>query len=340
MSGKVGEGRVERMKAAFVGINPGTFDRVYAEKQKEALAQRVELLDGVITDIRDPKLRDVEAIFSTWGMPAPDEAEIHEHLPKLKYVFYAAGTVQVFARPFLNCGVRVFSAWQANAVPVVQFAFSQILLALKGYFPAQAAARTNRARASEIAGHYPGVFDVKVGLLGCGAIGSRLAEMLKPMDVEVMVFDPFLSDERAGQLHVKKAEMDEIFAECDVVSNHLANLPATVGIIKREHLLSMKPCSTFINTGRGPQLDEKDLYDMLTADPTRWALLDVMTDEENSDFNPLNKLPNCLISPHIAGSTGREVRRMANYMIEAYDLVTNGKVCDYEVSLDMLDTMA
>lgn len=328
------------MKAAFIGANPSTFDRVYGEKQRAALEGTVGLLPGVFTGIRDERLRHVEAIFSTWGMLSPDEDEIREYLPNLKYVFYAAGTVQGFARPFLNCGVRVFSAWQANAVPVVRFAFAQILLALKGFFPAQAMTRESRARAAEVQSHYPGVFDAKVGLLGCGAIGSRVAEMLKPMDVEVWVFDPFLSDDRAQSLGVTRHSLDEIFAQCDVVSNHLANLPATVGIIRREHLLSMKPYSTFINTGRGPQLDERDLYDMLTLDPTRWALLDVMTDEGNSDSNPLNALPNCQITPHIAGSTGNEVRRMADYMIEECQRIANGEACRYEVSESMLDTMA
>ena len=328
------------MKAAFVGVSQENFDRVYGERQRAALASRVKLLPGVFADVRDPALCDVEAIFSTWGMPSVSAAEIREYLPRLRYVFYAAGSVQGFARPFLDCGVRVFSAWQANAVPVVTFAFSQILLALKGFFPAQAMTRESRARAAEIQTHYPGVFDAKVGLLGCGAIGSRVAQMLRPMDVEVWVFDPFLSDEKAQQLGVEKHSLDEIFAQCDVVSNHLANLPATVGIIRREHLLLMKPYSTFINTGRGPQLDEKDLFDMLTADSTRWALLDVMTDEERSDENPLNGLPNCLITPHIAGSTGNEVRRMADYMIEAFDLVAAGRSCGYEVTAPMLDTMA
>ena len=328
------------MKAAFVGANPNTFDRVYGERQRAALRETVDLLPGVFTDLSDERLRNVEAIFSTWGMLSPDEDEIRESLPRLKYVFYAAGTVQGFARPFLNCGVRVFSAWQANAVPVVQFAFAQILLALKGFFPAQSLTRKSRARATEVQAHYPGVFDAKVGLLGCGAIGSRVAEMLKPMDAEVWAFDPFLSDERAASLGVEKHSLDEIFAECDVISNHLANLPATVGIIRREHLLSMKPYSTFINTGRGPQLDERDLFDMLTLDPTRWALLDVMTDEGNSDFNPLNTLPNCRITPHIAGSTGNEVRRMADYMIEECKKVLLGEACRYEVSESMLDTMA
>lgn len=328
------------MKAAFLANHSEMIERVYAEKQRAALLNRAEWIDGVITDPHDPRLKDVEAIFSTWGMPTMSAEEIQAYLPNLKYLFYAAGSVQAFAKPFLHRGVRVFSAWQANAVPVVQYTFAQIILALKGYFPAQAATRTDRSAGAEVFGHYPGMFDVKVGLLGCGAIGSRLAEMLKQLDVEVWVFDPFLSEERAASLNVRACSMEEIFAECDVVSNHLANLPATEGIIRREHLLSMKPYSTFINTGRGPQLDEKDLYDMLTLDPTRWALLDVMTDEGHSDTNPLNALPNCLITPHIAGSSGFEVRRMANYMIEAFDCVVENQPCTYEVFEKMLETMA
>lgn len=328
------------MKAAYLCTNPGAISYVYGEKQHEMVEMRVELLPGIFTSVHDERLKDVEAVFSTWGMPVCTEEEIREYMPKLRYVFYAAGTVQNFARPFLNCGIRVFSAWQANAVPVVEFAHAQIMLALKGYFQTRQAMKHGRHEGRSVFENYPGVFDVKVGLLGCGAIGSRVAEKLKVSDVEVLVFDPFLSDERANALNVRKTDLDEIFAECDVVSNHLANLPETVGIIRREHLMSMKPYSTFINTGRGPQLDEKDLYDMLTADKTRFALLDVMTDEENSDTKPLNSLDNCWITPHIAGSSGYEVRRMAEYMIEAWEKVTTGQACSYEVTEKMLETMA
>ena len=102
----------------------------------------------------------------------------------------------------------------------------------------------------------------------------------------------------------------------------------------------MKPYSTFINTGRGAQLDEKDLYDMLTRDETRTALLDVLTDERHTDENPLAKLTNCFITPHIAGALGLEVRRMGRYMIEAFEQYRDGQPTDCEVSLKMLETMA
>ncbi len=328
------------MKAAFVGKNPDMFENVYADSQRAALMKRVTLLPGVYTDLRDPALREVEAIFSTWGMPEATEYEIRTYLPRLKYLFYAAGSVQRFARPFLKSGVRLFSGWQANGISVAQFTFAQIELALKGYFITQAGMHTGRAAARELFEHYPGAYDVKIGLLGCGAIGSVVAQMLEQLDAEVLVFDPFLSDERAAALHVRKTAMEEIFANCEVVSNHLANLPSTVGIIQRSHLLSMKPYSTFINTGRGAQLIEQDLHDMLTMDPTRCALLDVLIDEPHTDDNPLRLLPNCFITPHISGSSGQEVRRMADYMIKAFDNVTSALPSPCEVTEKMLETMA
>ena len=328
------------MKAVYLCQDAETIARVYAPKQHERLAEQVELACEVVTDLDDPRLPDAEAIFSTWGMLSLTEAEIRACLPRLKYVFYAAGSVQYFARPFLDAGVRVFSAWQANAVPVVQYTFAQILLALKGYFAVQARTRTDRTGATALFQHYPGAYDARVGLLGCGAIGGGVAGLLRGLDVETWVYDPFLSDARAAALGVKKASLDEIFAACDVISNHLANLPETVGIIRREHLISMKPYATFINTGRGPQLDEKDLWDALNEIPTRTALLDVLTDEANSDANPLNALPNCFITPHIAGSSGFEVRRMADYMAEALDCVLSERPCGFEVTPDMLRTMA
>ena len=76
----------------------------------------------------------VDVVFSTWGMPAFTEEEIRAYLPNLKCVFYGAGSVQKFARPFINCGVKVFSAWAANAIPVAEITVAQIILSNKGYF--------------------------------------------------------------------------------------------------------------------------------------------------------------------------------------------------------------
>ncbi|MGI6238093.1 MAG: hydroxyacid dehydrogenase [Christensenellales bacterium] len=316
--------------------------RVYGARQRERLRALLGHDPRVMTlrDLRAAGAADAELIFSTWGMPRIDSDEIARLLPNLRALFYAAGSVQRFARPFLARGVRVFSAWQANAVPVAQFALAQMLLASKGYFRAQTALRTSRAEAARIATQYPGMYDIDIGLIGCGAIGRLLAQSLRAYDCNVWVHDPFVSDDALAALGARRASMDALFMQCDIVSNHLPDLPATKGAIKRAHLFSMRENATLINTGRGAQLCERDLYDLLTARRDVTALLDVLTDEANSDENPLIALPNCFVTPHIAGSSGNEVMRMADHMIDECARYLKGEPARYEVTDDMLETMA
>ena len=96
-------------------------------------------------------------------------------------------------------------------------------------------------------------------------IGSMVCERLADYDLSVKFFDPFLSDRRAEELGIERASLDEIFSTCTVVSNHLANKPETVKMLKKEHFEKMLPYSAFINTGRGAQVDEKGLCEVLEA---------------------------------------------------------------------------
>lgn len=285
--------------------------------------------------------RDAEYVFSTWGMPSFSENEIKECLPSLKAVFYGAGSVQSFARPFLNCGVRVFSAWAANAVPVAEYTVAQIILANKGFFGSSRLAKTkNREAARNYHGSYTGNYDAKVGIIGAGMIGKLVIGMLKTYRLEVLVFDPFLPDEKADELGVKKVSLETVFRECTVVSNHLADNYQTKGMLDGRLFESMPPYSTFINTGRGAQVVEDDLIRVLKERPDVTALLDVTDPEPPEGDSDFYTLPNCILTPHIAGSSGNEVRRMGEYMKEEYESLVGNKPCKYEVTLEMLKTMA
>jgi len=291
---------------------------------------------------KDPeKFRAVEAIFSTWGMPVLKEEEIRTCLPNLKYLFYAAGSVQAFARPFLNCGVRVFSAWGANAVPVMEYALSQILLANAGYFHTSALFSSgDHSAAKKIGAQFPGNYGAKVGLLGVGMIGSLLAEKLKGFHLDVLAFDPFLLDEKAEKLGVKKVGLEELFASCQVVSNHMANNEKTRGMLGETLFASMRPYAVFLNTGRGAQVREDELCAVLRRRPDLYAVLDVTFPEPPEAGHPFYALPNVILTPHIAGSKGDEVHRMAQYMLEAYESVSRGAKSPCEVTMQMLETMA
>lgn len=292
--------------------------------------------------IREPVLfSDVDIIFSTWGMPEFTEEEIRNCFPLLKCVFYGAGTVQGFARPFLNCAVKVFSAWAANAVPVAEMTVAQIILANKGYFLTSRLYHTEGRKSAQNAFKgCRGNYGETVGIIGAGMIGKLVIQMLKQYNLNVIVYDPFLPDEKADELGVEKCELAELFERAFVVSNHLANNAQTKGMLHYGHFSRMRENAVFINTGRGAQVVEDDLIRVLEERPDLTALLDVTYPEPPVENYPFYTLPNCLLTPHIAGSAGDEVARMGEYMLDECKAYLRGESCRYEVSVKMLETMA
>lgn len=331
------------MKIALLGNSQYDFSRVYTEKVMKKLNSFGSLSPRISkSNISEHKdfLSDCEIAFSTWGMPQLSENEIKKYMPKLKILFYSAGSVQAFARPFLNCGVRVFSAFAANAVPVAEYTFSQIVLAAKGFYQASKRFRIAYPSAVKYSNSTSGNFETKVGLVGLGAIGSMVAERLKTIDVEVLAYDPFVSEEKANLLNVKLVTLEDIFKKCDVISNHLANKEELNNIFDGRCFNYMKKYSVFINTGRGAQVNEWALAKSLILHPSRTAVLDVLKKEKFPYINPLFWCPNAVITPHIAGSMGKETQRMAYYMIEQFENYLNTNEMQYEVTKEMLDTMA
>lgn len=335
-----------KAKAIYIGTAE-IINRVYGEDTQEKLAKKLDILPQFYTEeiFRDgtphAELKDVEYAFSTWGMAKLNEDEIRTFLPKLKAVFYAAGTVQYFARPFLKCGVKIFSAWAANAVPVAEYTVAQIILANKGFFKsAPLASSGKREEACREFEHFSGNYGAKIGIIGAGMIGKLVIKMLKSYNLEVVAFDPFLPDETAAELGVKKVSLEELFSECSVVSNHLANNAQTVGMLNGELFGKMRPYATFLNTGRGAQVIEKDLCSTLRERPDLTAILDVTDPEPPEKDSEFFVLTNCILTPHIAGSSGDEVKRMSAYMLDEFLKFTGGQPTEYEVTEKMLETMA
>ena len=333
------------MKAIFLCEKTDKIFSVFTDETVSELQKLTDIEKKVYIKeevLRDPALfSDIAFIFSTWGMPEFTEDEIKLCFPSLKCVFYGAGTVQSFARPFLNSGVKVFSAWAANAVPVAEFTVAQIVLANKGYFLTNRIYHKKGSQAAKDAfKKCNGNYGETVGIIGAGMIGTLVIQMLKQYNVKVIVFDPFLPDEKAAGLGVEKCGLAELFERAFVVSNHLANNEKTKGILHYDYFCRMRENAVFINTGRGAQVVEKDLVRILDERPDLTALLDVTYPEPPADNHPFYTLPNCLLTPHIAGSAGDEVARMGEYMLDEYRAYLNGESCKYEISLKMLETMA
>ena len=124
------------------------------------------------------------------------------------------------------------------------------------------------------------------------------------------------------------------------MSNHLANNEQTKGMLSYDLFSRMRKNAVFINTGRGAQVVEDDLVRILSERPDLTALLDVTDPEPSPKEHPFHTLPNCFLTPHIAGSLGEEVARMGEYMLLELTAYLNDEPCKYEVNQKMLETMA
>ena len=337
------------MKAIFLANYKGNIDYVYPKETQERIKNLVDIdLDKVYCQedlMANPdSFKDVEYIFSTWSMPGGSEEKDNfaKYFPNAKALFYAAGSVKYFAQQYLDRGVKIFSAFAANAVPVAEFSVAQILLANKGYYQSLRAFNSADAYkpAGDISRAHSGNYNTNVGIIGAGMIGKMVIDMLKPFKLNVKIFDVFVDAERARQLGGEKVDtLKELFETCDVVSNHLANVPATVGMIKGEYFECMKKNGTFINTGRGAQVDEAGMLDALEKRGDVSVILDVTVEEPPKDER-FYTLENVFMTPHIAGSQANEVARMSELVVDQFENMLLGKPTQYEVTEKMLATMA
>ncbi len=322
------------IKAAFFTGNPGNIDYVYGKGRRELVARETELYPEVITPENFHQhreaLTEVEVIFSTWGFWAFSEEEFAA-MPHLKAVFYSAGATDYFARPFLARGIEIFSAWQANAIPVAEYCTAQIVLAMKGFFR-----NTREYTGPEMYGHRPpafvgpGNYGETVALIGAGAIATRTRELLKPYHLNVLVV-PSRAERRTVSL-------EEAFRTAFVISNHLPNREDNRGVLNGDLFRLMRPGAVFINTGRGAQVNEADLVTVFRSRPDLTALLDVTDPEPPAADSELYRLPNVQLTGHIAGSLNDEVVRMADYMLEEFRNWRAGAPTRYRITPELLMT--
>ncbi len=283
-------------------------------------------------------LRDADVIISGWGGPAIDE-EFLAAAPNLKAVFYGAGTIKnVVTEAFWDRGIVITSAYAANAVPVAEYALSQILFCLKrGWRYALTIKRDGKYPPRE---SVPGVYGSIVGIISLGMIGRGVCKLLEPFDVKIIAYDPFATPETAAELNVELCGLDEVFRRADVVSLHTPWLKETEGMITGAHFSAMKPNASFINTARGAIVREDEMIEVLRRRSDLTAVLDVTFPEPPDHGSPLYTLDNVILTPHIAGAMGHECRRMGEYAIEDLRRWLNGEPLKWRITREKAAIMA
>ena len=315
-------------------LRPDALPKIYGPDQQSALAELVEFVappQNFQTVQENPAvLADVELIFSGWGMPEMDEAFLADS-PNLKALFYGAGSVKkIVTDASWARGVRVTSAYGANAVTVAHYTLAQVIFSLKRGWQFSRAIRESGGWFQRTP--VPGTYGTTVGLVSLGQVGRRVAKLLQILDVKVIAYDPFTSAADAAALGVELVKLDEVFRRSAAVSLHAPWLPETVGMITGAHFASMPENATFINTSRGAIVREEEMIAVLQDRPDLWAVLDVTYPEPPLPESLLYTLPNVVLTPHIAGALDEECQRMGQTMVDELRRFLAGEVMEYEIT--------
>ncbi len=325
----------------------GTTDkpRIYSPE----ICRELEAICDVVVDgctsgdipLRSAELAEVRFLFSGWGPPQLNAATL-AYFPKLEAVFYGAGTLKnIVTNDFWATGLPICSAWVANSVPVAEYTFAQIILALKQTHRCQSLMRTTRTYSFPAHFELGGAFGTTVGLISLGQIGRRVAMWLRQLDVNVLAFDPYCSSSAAKELGVELVgSMSELFSRSRVVSVHAPEKSDTVGLITGDLIAALPPGGAFINTSRGILVREAEMIEVLRERTDLTAILDVVWPEPSAPDSPLYDLPNVFLTPHIAGSIGGECARMGSYMVDECRRYLAGQPLQYRVSREAFERMA
>lgn len=279
----------------------------------------------VVAFDRTPKDKIVEraleadAVFTN---KVPMFAEQLDALPKLKYIGVLATGFNNIDVPL--CAKRGIAATNIPAYStdsVAQEVFAHILnISNRVALHAQSVRRGDWCKSPDICyclAPQTELAGKTLGIVGFGAIGRKVAQIARAFSMNVVAFSP---SKKAGDVFdgVRIATLDEVFSESDIVSLNCPLKPETDRLIRAENIAKFRRGAWLVNTGRGGLVDERDLAEALQSGQIAYAGLDVLSTEPPPPDNPLLKLENCFITPHIAWTTSAARRRLVSICLQNF----------------------
>lgn len=312
-------------------INPKTLEKFQALGEVSINQTRANEVANAMALIRD-----ADYAVTSWGSPAMTK-ELLDNCPNLKLIVHAAGSVKSIVTDEMYArGIRIVSAAQVLSTGVSETALGLTIASVKNFFALNAETHAGGWSHEGITEMY----DITIGIIGFGLAGRHYAELLRPFAVDVIAYDPGVSAEAMAEIGVKKATLEEVFAQSDVLSLHAPELPSTRHIVNRDTLASMKDGAILINTARGSLVDEAALVEALESGKLKYACLDVTDPEPPVADSPLRKLPNCILTPHLAGQAANGLRKLGDHCYNQIINYMEGKPLSGEVRQESLSTIA
>jgi phosphoglycerate dehydrogenase-like enzyme len=285
-------------------------------------------------------LRRAQVLLTGWGTPALAAlAEWTSQDFAVRLVAHTAGTVkQLVPVAAIERGVVVTHANDSLAEAVAEFTLGAIVMARRHAFAAAARMRAGREHVPLAAQHE--VRGSTIGIIGASAIGRRVMKLLAPLDVTLLLYDPYCPPAVAAEHGAKQVGLHDLLRSSQIVSLHAPVTPETIGMLGAAEFAAMQDGALFVNTARGRLID----HDALLAELQRGrlnALLDVTDPNEPLPHDsPFFGLENCTVLPHMAAVTVEARLRQSQMMIDETLRFLAGEPLRFQVTRARWDTMA
>ena len=223
-------------------------------------------------------------------------------------------------------GVVVMNTPFGNSVTTAEHTIAMMMALARQLPAADRSTRAGKWEKSRFVGTE--LADKVLGLIGCGNIGSIVADRAHGLKMRVIAYDPFLSPERAADLGVEKVELDELLARAEVITLHTPLTDATRHILDAEALARTRPGVRIVNCARGGLIDEAALYDAIRSGQVAGAALDVFA-EEPARTSPLFELDEVVVTPHLGAATAEAQENVAlQIAAQMADYLTTGAIAN------------
>ena len=264
---------------------------------------------------------------------APVTKNVIQTAKKLKFIAVArGGPVNIAISEAKAHGITVVNAPGRNSSAVAEFTVGSIIAHTRNITIGHESLRNGQFRGDLYRAEKIGneLSDTIVGIIGYGHIGQQVANLLRAFDANVLIYDPYIKNSNFNSKNgIRQVDFTQLLTESDIISLHCRATPETDGMISCDQLNLMKSSAILINTGRGSLLDYDALYSALKVNQISGAILDTFSIEPVQLKDPILKLPNVTLTPHIAGASKKTVKVAAKMIAEEIHRWLNGKPQKY-----------
>jgi phosphoglycerate dehydrogenase-like enzyme len=284
-------------------------------------------------------IEECNVIITSWRSPVLTE-DIVSSCNNIELVCHAAGTVkQIVSEAVWERDIKVINAGRAIAVGVAEHAFGLMLSVMKNSYAFNDCMKNNRDTAAERE-RVVETYGTTVGVVGFGNTGRHFVKLLGVLDMDILVCDPYLSEEKAIECGVTKVSLEELLTRSNVISLHAPKLEKTNGMINTGNLKLVRDDAIIINTASGWLIDEDALIAELERRPSIRAALDVTSPEPAEADSELRKMDNVILTPHVAGVCSNNFGRIGKLVTDEIERFGRGEALQHLVSKDRFSERA